>query len=59
MLSSGLLPSFLANIIAILVERPTRRPALAVYVTNVVGLYILEKTKSTKFGLNFFFFLGF
>jgi hypothetical protein len=37
-LSSGFLPSFIANIIAILVERPTRRPALAIYVTNVVCL---------------------
>ncbi|XP_057373857.1 transmembrane protein 135-like [Daphnia carinata] len=36
-LSSGFFPSVLANIIAILVERPTRRPALAVYVTNVAS----------------------
>lgn len=35
-LSSGFFPSFIANLIAILVERPTRRPALAIYVTNVV-----------------------
>jgi len=37
-LSSGFFPSFIANLIAILVERPTRRPALAIYVTNVVCL---------------------
>ncbi len=37
LLSSGFFPSFVANIIAILVERPTRRPALAIYVTNVVS----------------------
>ena len=35
--SSAFLPSFIANYLAILVERPSRRPALAVYVTNVAS----------------------
>lgn len=34
--SSAFIPSFFANLVAISIERPARRPALAVYVSNVV-----------------------
>jgi len=38
--TSALVPSFIASFLAILIERPSRRSPLAIYVTNVV-LYII------------------
>ncbi|XP_046440103.1 transmembrane protein 135-like [Daphnia pulex] len=48
-LSSGFFPSFIANLIAILVERPTRRPALAIYVTNVASETIYNQLVARRF----------
>lgn len=39
MLSVGFLPAFLASYVAILLERPSRRGLLALYVTNVVSYH--------------------
>lgn len=35
--TSALVPSFIASFLAILIERPSRRPSLAIYVTNVAS----------------------
>lgn len=35
--SSAFIPSFIASFLAILIERPSRRPPLAIYVTNVAS----------------------
>lgn len=39
MLSVSFLPAFLASYVAILLERPSRRNLLALYVTNVVSYH--------------------
>lgn len=40
-LSVSFLPAFLASYVAILLERPSRRSLLALYVTNVVSYHVI------------------
>ena len=52
-----MIPSFFANLVAISVERPSRRPALAVYVTNVVCYLLICNTVSHYSCLKVYFLL--
>lgn len=53
------IPSFLSSILSILIERPSRRALLSLYVTNVVSLWVkcffFRYNSSVKFVINFLF----